>query len=190
MSTQQRVIGVLSGVEATRIRFTIPVGGGITINRFTFQRVAGAIKRGDVHVKVTTTFPAGVGAQYDPSTNTIETPPVIGRVDEGLVLHECTHAFFDLASTAIPALDDEATAYVVDALYFRMTGLPRNRWNAHIHAVAGSVANGLLKNYQAGTPGVPAVDAASWASLRQAIVADPVYINGPAGTGGSYLHNG
>ena len=109
---------------------------------------------------------------------------MIGRVDEGQVLHECTHASFDLARSAVAALDEEAAGYVVGALYFRMTGLPRPRWNAPLHELAGVVADGLLGEYAAGGP-IPFVGLIDWNILRLAIQFDPVYAAGPAGTGGS-----
>ena len=191
MSTRDRILAVLRGREARSIRFTFPASGGrLTIDHHTFLNVAKAIEDNKVHITVTNTFPPGVGAQYHPDTNTIETPAVLGRGDEGLVLHECTHASFDLASTAIVALDDEAAGYVVDALYFRLTGLPRPRWNAPLHAAAGRVADDLRHQEGVGSHVPPPVNDASWGMLRTAIGADPVYKTGPAGTGGSYLHNG
>lgn len=191
MATRQLILQALRGWEASRIRFTFAAGGNnITINRATFDRVARAIEGNVVHVTVSRTFPAGVGALYHSDTNTIETPPVIGRADLGLVLHESTHAFFDLASTGLPALDDEAAAYVVDALYFRMTGLPRPRWNARLHSLAGTVAATLLHHYAVGDPGIPTVEPVMWTLLRVAIITDPVYTAGPAGTGGTYMHTG
>jgi hypothetical protein len=190
MATRDHVLQVLRGTEASRIRFTIPAGGGLTIGPALFQRVAHSIENNRIHVTAVTTFPAGVGALYHPDTNTIDTPPLLGRTSEGLLLHECTHAAFDLLSVAIPAVADEAAAYVVDALYFRMTGLPRPRWNAQLHALAGNLADGLLRQYQQGTHGVPAVDSTMWVALGFFIMTHPVYIAGPAGHGGSYLHNG
>jgi len=191
MSTKMRILHALHSSDTARIRFTLPASaGGIVINAQTFRRVALAIQNGTIKLKVSTTFPPGVGAQYTPWDNTIETPPVIGRVEEGLLLHECTHASFDIASTAITALHDEAAAYVVDALYFRMTGLTRPRWNAEPHATARQVAAGVLHQYAVGTHHAPPVDAPTWAALLTAIRTHPVYVTGPAGTGGSYLHNG
>lgn len=190
MNTRDHVVRVLRGTEASRIRFTIPAAGGLTINSTTFQRVAHAIERNHIHVKVVTNFPAGVGALYHPDTNTIDTPPLLGRTGEGLLLHECTHAAFDLGKVAIAAVADEAAAYVVDALYFRMTGLARPRWNAQLHALAGNLADGLLRQYQRGTHGVPAVDSALWIALGFFIMSHPVYIAGPAGHGGGYFHDG
>lgn len=191
MSTRQRVLDVLRGHEAHRIRFTFPAGGSnITINRHSFERVARAIDRNVVHVTPTTAFPPGVAAQYDGTSNTILTARILGRIDQGLVLHECGHAYFDITSTGITALDEESACYVIDALYFRMTGLARPRWNAALHAMAGTITDGILAHYAAGNPGVPAVDPLLWNALRLITIVHPVYIAGPAGTGGSYTHNG
>jgi len=190
MSTREHIVRLLRGTEASRIRFRIPAAGGLTINHRLFHRVADAIDHHHIHVKVSTTFAAGVGALYHPDTNTIETPPLFGRPNEGLVLHECTHAAFDLGRVVIAAVADEAAAYVVDALYYRMTGLARPRWNAQLHALAGNVADGLLQQYQVGNVAIPAVDTIRWLALGAFIASHPVYIAGPAGHGGTYLHNG
>ena len=188
---RRRVLNILRGHEAARIRFTVPVGSAtITINTHTFQDVARAIEADDIAIDVDTPMPAGVGAQYLDDVDTLQIPPIFGREQEGELLHECTHAWFDLKSTSIPALDEEATAYVVSSLYFRVSGLTSTRWTNNPHPKAGVVANGLLKQYQAGTPGVPAVDPGAWASLKTAIQGDPVYVGGPAATGGSYTHDG
>ena len=183
---------------AGRIRFTFPFfAGTVTISPVSFRHVANAIERGHVRLDVTNTFPAGVAGQYVSGTpNTLRIKPIIGRVEEGLVLHECTHAVFDLTHTRVNGNDDEAASYVVDALYFRMTGLRRPRWNAEPHATAGAVADALLRQYQAGTRGIPAIDATAWNNLKFQISLHPVYVTGPAGIFGSlfgpteYPHDG
>src|SRR5262249_13976024 len=125
------------------------------ISYSSFLKVAHAIDAGTITVNTMSDFPPGVGAQYDPAINEIQTPPIIGRSEEGMIMHECTHAFFDLDHSAIGALEDEAAAYVVGAMYFRMTGMPQPRWNAELYEQGGVVAAGLLKQYQAGTKGIP-----------------------------------
>jgi hypothetical protein len=197
MSTRQRVLQLLRGPVASRIRFKFPFWAGtVTISPVSFRHVAHAIETGHVHLDVTNAFPAGVAGQYVSGTpNTLRVKPIIGRVEEGLVLHECTHAIFDLTHTHVAAIDDEAASYVVDALYFRMTGLPRPRWNAPTHATAGAVADRLLRHYAVGTRGIPTIDMASWNALRGTIMVRPIYINGPAGIlgtllGSQYPHDG
>ena len=198
MTTRQRVLDLLRGPQAARIRFTFPFfAGTVTITSASFARVARAIESGHMRLQVTNAFPAGVAGEYVSGTpNTLRIKPIVGRVEEGLLLHECTHAIFDLTHTHVTALDDEAASYVVDALYFRMTGLRRPRWNAQPHATAGAVADALLQHYARGTRGIPAVDHASWDALRGQIMVHPVYIAGPAGIlatmlgGGEYPHDG
>lgn len=201
MTTRQRVLNLLRGPVTGRIRFTFPFfAGTVTISPVSFHRVATAIERGHMRLDVTNAFPPGVAGQYISGTpNTLRIKPIFGRVEEGLVLHECTHAIFDLTHTRVNANDDETASYVVDALYFRMTGLRRPRWNAEPHATAGAVADSLLRTYAAGTRGIPAIDAASWSSLKATIMLHPVYntpIMHPAGLlgtifgGGEYPHDG
>ena len=129
MSTRTNVLHVLRGEEAARIRFTFPFAAGtVTISPKSFDYVASAIEMGKVKVVPTTVFPAGVAGQYISGTpNELHVLPVVGREQLGQILHECTHALFDLTQTHVTANEDEAAAYVVDALYFRMTGLLRAR---------------------------------------------------------------
>ena len=55
-------------------------------------------------------------------------PLILGRIDEAAVMHESTHAFFDLTTSNILATEEEAVSYIVTALYHRMTGLTPARW--------------------------------------------------------------
>jgi hypothetical protein len=65
--------------------------------------------------------------------------------------------------------------------------LRRPRWSGEPHATAGAVADALLREYQAGTRGIPAIDATAWTTLKQQIALHPVYIAGPAGVLGSFF---
>jgi hypothetical protein len=200
VTTRQRVLDLLRGPVAGRIRFTFPFfAGTVTISPVSFRHVAHAIECGKVRVVPTTAFRAGVAGQYVSGTpNLLQVKPILGREEEGLVLHECTHAIFDLTLTHVTANDDEAASYVVDALYFRMTGLNRARWSGEPHKTAGAVADALLRNYAVGTPRIPAIDAASWNNLKATIMMHPVYntpITQPAGFlgtlfGSEYPHDG
>jgi len=189
MSTRNQVLTLLRGPVVRRIRFKFPFWAGtVTIAPASFHRVAQAIEAGSVRLQVTTTFPAGVGGQYTSGTpNLLQVAPLVGRTEEGLLLHECTHAVFDLTKTKVTDNEDEAAAYVVDALYFRMTGLRRPRWNAEPHATAGNVADALLREYQAGKVPVPTVDPALWGALRLRVMMHPVYRWGTAGIPGVLL---
>ena len=162
----------------------------MTIAGASFGRVARAIEAGQVRLQVTNAFPQGVAGIYTSGTpNMLRVAPLAGRAQEGLLLHECTHAVFDLTKTKVSDNEDEAAAYVVDALYFRVTGLRQQHWNAEPHATAGNVADDLLRQYQAGKVVVPPVDASLWTALRATVALHPVYRWGTAGIIGVLLGN-
>ena len=119
-AAKQRVISLLRGQEAKRIRFiaTTASGGDITINHTTFATVANAIESHKIKVTVKTHFDNdSVAAQYDPdavpslgaipgfTSGQLLVPPIVGRDEEGSAMHECTHAFFDLQSIDVGALE-------------------------------------------------------------------------------------
>lgn len=186
MTLESQVVRLLKGPVASRIRFSFDVGyGRLTVSRRSFLGVAIAIENGSVSVANAGALRANVAAQYVSAANRIEVPKIIGRTEEGLLLHECLHAHFDITRSGLTMVDEESAAYVVDALYFRMTGLRSSRWNARLHALAGGVANGLLHEYQRGKTPIPPVDGAPWDALQAAITASPTY----AGVFG-YDHSG
>ena len=189
MTARDQVLGLLRGPVAARIRFRFPFNfGTVTIAPASFERVARAIETGSVQLVVTNAFPAGVGGQYISGTpNTLRVAPLLGRSQEGQVLHECTHAVFDLTKTQVTDNEDEAAAYVVNALYFRMTGLKPSRWNAEPHATAGAVADALLREYQAGKVAVPVLDPDAWRVLRAQVMLHSHYRWGTAGIPGVLL---
>ena len=189
MSGRVKVLNLLRGPVAARIRFKFPFAfGTVTIAPASFQRVARGIETGEIHLDFTTHFDQGVAGLYSSGTpNTLDVAPLIGRSEEGLLLHECTHAVFDLTRTQVTDNEDEAAAYVVDALYFRMTGLRRPRWSGEPHATAGAVADALLRDYQAGNVAVPFVDPDAWNTLRGTVMMHPVYRWGTAGIPGVLL---
>jgi hypothetical protein len=184
MAVKERVLHVLRGHEAGRIRFKVSTktGGVTTINRASFEMVASAIQAGKIKVTPRTVFRAGVGAEYHggaipgASSGELLVPPILGREQEGLVAHECTHAFFDLTRSSVGAPEEEAIFYVVDALYFRMTGLTTHRWNNEPHATAKAVADGLLRQYARGDVPVPSVSEREWHELVLAVMLNPTYL--------------
>jgi hypothetical protein len=194
MSTQS-ILNLLRGKTTRRIRFTFPASGtDLTIDSRAFTRVATAIDGGEVGISFKDSGSASFAAQYisgkgsaeDP--NLIETPPIKGRIEEGLLLHECVHCYYDLAKTSITAIDEEASAYVANALYFRMSGVKAPRWNADLHSAGGKVAGKLLSEYAKGAPSVPNVDATLWSALLTAITASTTYSS--LTTSSVYTHDG
>jgi hypothetical protein len=197
-AAKQRVIALLRGQEAKRIRFTAATSsaGDITIDSTTFGTVASAIEAHKIQVSVKVPGKDDVvAAQYDteavpPTLGTIAgfssgqliVPPIVGREQERSVMHECTHAFFDLQSIDIKAAEEEAICYVVGALFEKMTGLPQSRWGTQpIYQGGYVVATGLLHQYQLGVSGTPRADDTDFKTLVLAVATDPHYISRPAG---------
>jgi hypothetical protein len=218
MTAKQRIIAILRGQEAKRIRFTVATAtaGDIIINRTTFATVADAIEKLKIKVTVRPHFDPGVAAEYHTgavppiplpmglgaipgfTSGELLVPQIVGRDQEEYAIHECTHAFFDLQSVDIGATEDEAICYVVDALYARMTGLPPSRWGtaAAIYHASHDVARRLLHQYQLGDVAIPTVDDTAFKTLVLAVAIDPTYLTGTAGlihwfTGNNrYTHDG
>jgi hypothetical protein len=106
----------------------------------------------------------------------------VGRDQEGSAIHECTHAFFDLQSIDIQATEEETISYVVDALYTRMTGMPKSRWGSEqVFQTSQTVAGKLLHQYQLGGAGPPKVDDTDFKTVVLAVATDSVYFTHPAG---------
>jgi hypothetical protein len=199
VAMKERVLGLLRGPEALRIRFKVTTTSGpITINRATFATVAKAIDDGKVGVKPFTPDKSA-GARYDPDaapgapSGQLFIPPILGRFEEAAVLHESTHAFFDLTKSGIQAAEEEAVCYVVTALYYRMTGLTPARWT--VAPLAGKpLVDALLRQYAVGVSGIPVVDAGAFRALVLAVMIDPTYLipdkltsGTPAGLFGGFL---
>ena len=218
MTAKQRIVAILRGQEAKRIRFTVATGtaGDITINHTTFATVADAIEKLKIKVTVRGHFDAGVAGEYHPdavppvplpmglgvipgfASGELLVPPIVGRDQEEYAIHECMHAFFDLQSIDIGATEDEAICYLVDALYARMTGLPPSRWGTGnpIYQASHDVARKLLHQYQLGNVALPRVDNTAFKTLVLAVAMHPTYLTDTAGlihwfTGAShYTHDG
>ena len=212
MAMKDRVLALLRGHEAARIRFTVPSAGvPVTINHVTFTTVANAIVAGKIGVSPFASTTRALAEYHQPAAPTAPTtgqlmvPPILGRIEEAAVMHESTHAFFDLTTSNITATEEEAVSYIVTALYHRMTGLTPTRWTgAEPFISAKAVADALLSQYQAGVAGVPAVQAGQFQTLMLAVALDPTYLipaspgaGTPAGLFGGflggpvrYVHNG
>jgi hypothetical protein len=79
-----------------------------------FETVASAIQTGKIKVTPQAVFSPGVGAEYHSGavpgcpSGELLVPPLFGREQEGMAMHELTHAFFDLQSINITATEEEA----------------------------------------------------------------------------------
>jgi hypothetical protein len=90
---------------------------GIGFDAKTFPLLAGFIDRGQIKV-VYDDMQNGM-AEYDYSTNTI----LLGftwamdYVKNALIIHECTHAVYDIAKTQMNVAISESIAYIVQCQY-------------------------------------------------------------------------
>lgn len=209
MSLTSQILAILEGPSVARMRFRFPLGSShVTIAPQTFHVVSHAIRSGHVVVRRPTDLAAGVAAQYNDvartradhtsvAADTLEVAGINGRLDEAYAVHESLHAAYDLLRTGLDGNSEEASAYVVTALYCRMTGLARPLWaNGPIYASAAAAAETLLRQYQQGDVAIPMVGLTEWETLRLAVMLDPVYgFNGPGGftgwfLGEQYTHDG
>lgn len=173
-----QVLKLLRGREAARMNFQFPGGAGdIIVSKAAFEMVAAAIDAGTVHVSQVTTLPAGVGAQYSGTgtSNLMEVPAIAGRVQEAFVMHESLHAYFDLISSNVQDVPEEAAAYIVADLYAKMTNLKDDRLSGTPFDEARPLASAILKHRAKGAAGVPVVDTTAWATLIAAVRSVPEY---------------
>ncbi|MGE5304290.1 MAG: hypothetical protein ACM3TN_13340 [Alphaproteobacteria bacterium] len=90
--------------------------------------------------------------------------------DEALVIHESVHAAFDMTRTVIPGVDNEAAAYLAQAIYFLTKGnpVPGNLSGRPIFAAAFPLAQSVLR-------GADQPTAAHLEPLREALRNAPNY---------------
>lgn len=134
--------------------------------------VADAISSGKIKVKADSgAVGAGAGAAYFTDYDTLELLPgfsIAKQRDQAFVVHECTHAFFDLLSIGNHSgHDDEAAAYIAEAIYLEAIGAPPA--SGHLIRVA---AHAIAKKVLAGAY---AVSAADMATLSSFVGSTPIY---------------
>jgi hypothetical protein len=115
------VLATLRGWPTRRIDFSV---GRIYIRASDYERVAKAIEADAIRVK------ADVGlsskAYYNPATNRMTVNPE--QPDEPLIVHEATHAIFDLRAIPTIVEESEGIAYIAQALYGLIKNGPRPRY--------------------------------------------------------------
>jgi len=189
--SREAIISFLRHGASQRVSFSFvtPNGARVVVNETTFQRVASAIETGRITLVETTSFAAGVGAEYCAqaqtsrgiAANTLRVPPQIGRMEQGSLLHESVHASFDLTrSGGVNAADEEAASYIAEYVYYRRTGLaPRRVINDAITRAARPIADAVIRRQP--------ITSAQIAALSSAISGNPTYAGMPTGP---YLQDG
>lgn len=179
MGVKEKMIEILRSDEASRINFSFRGSSGATISvsGSSFRRVATALANGSINVvegRFTTDI-AMYSARADSATNVAANTFYLGRnprysrLFNALIVHESVHASFDLTSTSIPWLDNEAAAYIAQAYYARNSGLPRTAFEYGSQAI---IAYSIVQNMRANN----ASDVDFFLSaLRDSLNGDPQY---------------
>lgn len=176
MATQSQLAALRGRIGATlrstginKINFTYD---GVTINSSDYFRIARAVIADKVHVKVVRLEP-GVGAQYDPRSNTLEFPSIqygTKPSEQVTITHEATHAILDMNKVKITALKNEITAYIAGGIfqiYNDSKAIPKSTSRRIGAEIAKDILYNGKKILTTGSLGI--------GLLATAIINDPIY---------------
>jgi hypothetical protein len=119
-TARKEVLDALRSPTARRMNFGL---GRFFISAGSYEQVADAIDRGFIHVKVQSSFHNR--AEYHPDINEIWLAP---GTSQSLIIHECTHAIFDLRKYTSAVEESEGIAYVAQELFDELKSGPRGRY--------------------------------------------------------------
>lgn len=119
-AVRNRVLSILRGPVVGRMNFGV---GRIFIPSSNYEMVAKAIEGGFITVKVDPSL--SNSAVYYWGYNRIDLSPTS---DPALIVHECTHAIFDLRKITTRVEETEGLAYVAQALYGLLDRGPSARY--------------------------------------------------------------
>ena len=165
---QGKVRTVLMSREASNINFT---AFGINIRGTIFPDIAedftGEKKTRTLVVKEK--FEEGVAALYYKATNTMEVglDAVNSRMWKGYVIHEAVHAWIDKSKLRPLRVENEAIAYIAQAVYYRRVGMSRSRFSSDIYLTARDIGNTIIRGQ---TPPDSLLT-----KLKNVILASPTY---------------
>jgi hypothetical protein len=175
----QTVKGVLSSPSARRIDFHL---GLINVDAAGLAAIHNLVAVGAITLKVVA-IPANAAAMYDNDYDTLEFPREnygATAFERATILHECIHALHDMygggtyyhprgGSRFIARSENEAAAYVADALYYLYETGGKVQSGDPIVDIAGVIAKRIMNQRGA------FVSTAEARALRIAIVSDPTY---------------
>ena len=181
MGVKEQMISILRGGETQRISFSFQgsTGGTVSVNSRSFARVADALANGSIGI-VEGRFPNDI-AMYSAKADTargfaantfyLGRNPRYSRLFNALICHEAVHASFDLTSSSLPWIDNEAAGYIAQAYYARNSGLPRMAYEFGSHSI---IAYSIVENMRSNS----ASDVTFFLNaLRDSLNADPMYHN-------------
>lgn len=179
-----RISGILLGGSCARIAFHL---GGVHLRPGGFTVIGmsmgtapatrhgrGARRSMGVDVR---RMPSGVGAEYDPPSNTIRVPNAdYGRTvgERASIVHEAAHAVYDYFRFRATALEEEAGAYIAGAMYLRMEGGDDSGGSEH-RRIAWEISADLVAPHRLMRPWTDTVDSAQRQRLIDAIAASGTY---------------
>lgn len=134
MGAKEQMIAILRDRDTQRINFRYSTSAATAaIDNTTFTRVAAGLESGHFsvvegrHSANMITYSAWASGNDAANTFYLGQNQRSSRDFNALVVHESIHAFFDLTSTTIPWLDNEAVAYIAQGFYLRNSGYPQSR---------------------------------------------------------------
>ncbi len=191
---KQLVLAVLKDSSVQKINFTL---GKVNVDASDYARVAEAIRSGKITVLYEASLTQGskIQAHYVRKlalSTGLEMYDVIlvGFTDLGkttadefvrqkLIVHECTHAMFDMLKTSMIELENEAAAYVAGAMFglaklATMGRATKKNPNGRLEGAAWDLARhlepGLIRGVNWWIQLMP-----KWFALLSAIADDPNY---------------
>jgi hypothetical protein len=143
--------------QITRINFSL---GRFKVYPSAYQKdVADAVDSGEIKVQ---TFGAssGAGASYREAWDVLALSPTFSIAsprDQAFLVHECTHAHFDIQNMGSnPVHENEAASYLAEAIFVDASGIPP-LGTEKIRTVSHSLSSKVL----AGTYWIASADAAA-----------------------------
>jgi hypothetical protein len=126
---KRRVLAILAEPAVQRIHFSM--GLYLWVTPGDYQAVAEGIRNGKIQVKANLAL--NTSALYHFGPNIIEFNP--NTATDGLIVHECTHAAFDIRKLTLTVAEDEGACYVAQHIYRLLkTGSlppPAVSWEGH-----------------------------------------------------------
>lgn len=121
-AARNSVLAALRDPAIARMGFGV---GWILIFPHDYERVAKAIESGAISVQVNSDVLAGHG-KYDYQANCFYLPQ--GGSDLDVLIHESTHAIFDIRKLATSTAESEGMAYIAQSLFYRIKFGPQSRY--------------------------------------------------------------
>jgi len=134
-------------VSISKLNFAF---GRLRVYPRAYQRdVADAIASDEITIRRNGPSTATAGASYDSLYDSLELSPsfnISSQRDQAFLIHECTHAHFDIQDIGLhSAHEDEAAAYVAEAVFLEASGYaPLGTESIRLvsHSIAKVVLNG------------------------------------------------